>query len=47
MALKSGTLMALTFCLKNDMRNLKNIDSGSGKSEILHFGIFLSKVSDV
>ena len=35
----------LTFCLKNDMRNLMNFNSGSGKSENLHFdGIFLSKV---
>ena len=38
----------LTFCLKNDMRNLMNFNSGSGKSENLHFdGIFLSKVCNV
>ena len=38
----------LAFCLKNDMRNLMNFNSGSGKSENLHFdGIFLSKVSCV
>ena len=34
----------LTFCLKNDMRNLMSFNSSSGKSENLHFeGIFLSK----
>ena len=38
----------LTFCLKNDMRNLMNFNSSSGKSENLHFyGIFLSKVCNV
>ena len=38
----------LTFCLKNDMRNLMNFNSSSGKSENSHFhGIFLSKVCDV
>ena len=38
----------LTFCLKNDMRNLMNFNLGSGKSENLHFdGIFLSKVCNV
>ena len=26
----------LTFCLKNDMRNLVNLNTGSGKSENLH-----------
>ena len=37
-----------TFCLKNDMRNLVNFNSSSGKSENLHFdGIFLSKVCNV
>ena len=30
----------LTFCLKNDMNNLVNFNSGSEKSENLH-GIFL------
>ena len=38
----------LTFCLKNDMRNLMNFYSSSGKSENLHFdGIFLSEVCNV
>ena len=38
----------LTFCLKNDMRNLMNFNLSSGKSENLHFdGIFLSKVCNV
>ena len=38
----------LTFCLKNDMRNLMNFNSNSGKSENLYFdGIFLSKVYNV
>ena len=32
----------LTFCLKNDMNNLVNFNSSSGKSENL-YGIFLSK----
>ena len=27
----------LTFCLKNDMRNLVNFNQNSGKSENLHF----------
>ena len=27
----------LTFCLKNDMRNLVNFNLSSGKSENLHF----------
>ena len=32
----------LTFCLKNDIRNLMNFNSSSGKSENLYFdGIFL------
>ena len=35
----------LTFRLKNDMNNLVNFNSSSGKSGNLHFdGIFLSKV---
>ena len=35
----------LTFCLKNDMRNLTNFNLSSEKSENRHFdGIFLSKV---
>ena len=38
----------LTFCLKNDMRNLMNFNSSSEKSENLHFdGIFFSKVRNV
>ena len=38
----------LTFCLKNDMNNLVNFNSSSGKSENTHFdGIFLSKVCNV
>ena len=37
-----------TFCLKNDMRNLVNFNSSSGKSENVHFdGIFLTKVCNV
>ena len=28
----------LTFCLKNDMRNLVNFNTNSGKPEKLHFG---------
>ena len=27
----------LTFCLKNDMKNLVNLNMNSGKSENLHF----------
>ena len=35
----------LTFCLKNDTKNLMNFNLSSGKSENLYFdGIFLSKV---
>ena len=38
----------LTFCLKNDIRNLMNFNSSSEKSKNLHFdGIFLSKVCNV
>ena len=38
----------LTFCLKNDMRNLMNFNSSIGKSENVYFdGIFLSKVCNV
>ena len=38
----------LTFCLKNDMRNVVIFNSSSGKSKSLHFdGIFLSKVCNV
>ena len=34
----------LTFCLKNDMRNLVNFNVSSGKSENLHFdGLFYKK----
>ena len=38
----------LTFCWKNDMRNLENFNSSSGNSENLHFNrILLSKVCNV
>ena len=38
----------LTFCFKDDLRNLMNFNSSSGKSENLQFdGIFLSKVCNV
>ena len=38
----------LTICLKNDMRNLMNFNSSSGKSENLHSdGILLSKVFEL
>ena len=38
----------LTFCLKNDMRNLVKFNASSGKSENLHFdGLLSSKVCDV
>ena len=38
----------LTFCLKNDMRNLINFNWSSGKSENSHFdGIFLSEACNV
>ena len=38
----------LTFCWKNDTRNLGNFNSSSGKSENLHFNrILLSKVSNI
>ena len=38
----------LTFCLKNDMSNLLNLNPSSGKSENLHFdGILLQKVCHV
>ena len=38
----------LTFCLKNDMRNLVNFDVSSGKSEHFHFNeLLLSKVCNV
>ena len=44
MALKSDPNFEdkLAFCLKNDIRNLMNFNSRSGKSENLYFdGIFL------
>ena len=50
MTLKSDPKLKekLTFCLKNDMRNLINFNLSSEKSENLHFyGIFLSKVCNV
>ena len=31
----------LTFCLKNDMRNLVNFNASSGKSENVHFDVLL------
>ena len=38
----------LTLDFKNDMKNLVNFDSSSGKSENLHFdGLVLSKVYNV
>ena len=38
----------LSFCLKNDMRNLVNFNTNSGKSENLHYdGLLLSKVCNV
>ena len=38
----------LTFCLKNDMRNLVKFNPSSGKSENLHIdGILLQKVCNV
>ena len=38
----------LTFCLKNDMNNLVNFDSNSGKSENVHFdGMLPSKVCNL
>ena len=41
-------LEKLTFCLKNDMRNLMDFNSSSEKSENLHFdGDFLLKVYNV
>ena len=49
MTLKSDAKFTenLTFCLKNDMRNLTNFNSSGEKSENLLFdGIFLSKVSN-
>ena len=39
---------SLTFCLKNDTRNLANFNASSGKSENLRFdGLLLSKVCNV
>ena len=38
----------LTFCLKNDRRNLVNFNPVGGKSENLHFdGLLLYKVCNV
>ena len=38
----------LTFCSKNDMRNLVNFNASSGNSENLHFDVLLlSKVYHV
>ena len=38
----------LTFCLKNNMRNLVNFNQNSGKSENLHLdGLLLQKVCNV
>ena len=35
----------LTFCLKNDMRNLVNFNANKGKSENLHFEVLLLSIS--
>ena len=41
-------LAKLTFCLKNGMGNLVNLNASNGKSENLHFdGLLLSKVCNV
>ena len=38
----------LTFCFKNDKRNLVNFNASSGNSENVHFdGLLLSKVCNV
>ena len=38
----------LTFCLKDDMRNVVTFDPNSGKSESLHFDwLLLQKVCNV
>ena len=38
----------LSFCEKNNMRNLVKFNASSGKSENLHFdGLFLSKICNV
>ena len=38
----------LTFCFKNEKRNLVNFNASSGKSENVHFdGLLLSKVCNV
>ena len=38
----------VTFCLKNDIRNLMSFNLSSGNSENLHFdGIFLSKLCNI
>ena len=38
----------VTFCLKNDIRNLMSFNLSSGNSENLHFdGIFLSKLYNI
>ena len=38
----------LTFCLKNDMRDLVNFNASRGKSENLHFhGLLLPKVCNI
>ena len=50
MALKSDPNFEekLTFCLKNDVRNLVNFNASSGKSENLHFhGLCLLKACNV
>ena len=50
MTLKSDAMFdkKLTLDFKNDMKNLVNFDSSSGKSENLHFdGLVLSKVYNV
>ena len=38
----------LTFCLKNDMRNLENFNASSEKSGQLHFHeVFLLKICNI
>ena len=38
----------VSFCLKNDMRNLENFNPSSGKSKILHFvGLVLWEVCNI
>ena len=47
MTLKSDSYFEekLTFCLKNDNRNLVNFNVSSGKSENLHFNMLLLSIA--